>query len=69
VAERKLGKFKSACHCLPVADRRVVHGLRAILSGRTTNSLLCHSGWIFFNRISVVAQKKMLPRLRTGRQH
>jgi len=33
---------------------RVVYGLRTILSGRTTNSLLCLSGGIFFSRTSVV---------------
>jgi len=47
----------------------VVHCPCAILSGRTTNSLLCLSGGIFFDRTSVAVLKKMLPRLRTGRQH
>jgi len=36
----------------------VVHGLPAILPGRTMNSLLCLSAGIFFDRTSVVALKK-----------
>jgi len=38
-----------------------VHGPRAILSDMKTNSLLCLSGGIFFDRTSVVALKKVLP--------